>query len=58
MELTREGEVPVWGVESPVVSGCLLGVLEVIPNRHVHVTYMRLGTMFGIVFRDDYTGLY
>ena len=39
-ELTREGEVPVWGVESHCLS-----VLEVIPNRHVHVTYMRLGTI-------------
>jgi hypothetical protein len=45
-ELTREGEVPVWGVKWPVAS---VRPVEAIPNRHVHVTYMHLGTMFGTV---------
>ena len=46
-ELTREGEVPVWGVKWPVASvRPSVRPSEAIPNRHVHVTYMHLGTIW------------
>ena len=49
-ELTREGEVPAWGVKWPVVSVEVISRPSpaTVPATHIHVTYVRLGMIWEV----------